>query len=60
MKIKVDKEARQALTAVCDVALRGAGVQSLNLVNAINKATDEKDLVEKMEVQPKDKEWLMK
>jgi len=39
MKIKVDEEARQALTTVCDLALKAAGVQALSLINAINQST---------------------
>ena len=35
MKVIVDQEGKELITKLCDLALRGAGVAGLNLVNQI-------------------------
>lgn len=47
MKIQVDKEGREAVEQLCDIALKAGGTQNLNGIVAILKAvTDIKEEVE--------------
>jgi len=47
MIIKADKEGKQAITQLVDLAMKYAGIQVLHLVNQVNAAFKELDTVEK-------------